>query len=81
MPLAAILERASHESAFQCRLLAKKSSTELHEKYGQLATVRMQMEQKLLEEINPQQAQVRVEIYQELLDETFPHHQAIASNV
>jgi hypothetical protein len=81
VPLASILERASHETAFQCSLLAKKGSRELHEKYGQLAAVRMEIEQQLLEELTPRQAEVRVEIYQELLEESYPHHEAIASGL
>lgn len=81
VPLASILERANQENAFQCSLLAKKGSRELHHKYGQLAEVRMAIEQQLLEEINPRQAEVRVEIYQELMEETYPHHEAIASGL
>lgn len=70
VPLASILKHASKETAFQCSLLAKKGTRELHDKYGQLATVRVQIEQQLLEEINPHHAQVRVEIFQELAEKT-----------
>lgn len=73
VPVTTLLEGASQETAFQCSLLAKKGSRELHEQYGQLAEVRVQIEQQLLAEINPRQAEIRLEIYQEQLDKKMQH--------
>lgn len=72
VPLASILERASHASAFRWTLLAKKGSDELHEQYGELAAIRVEIEQQLLDEENPYQAEARVELEQQLLEEVHP---------
>ena len=50
--MASVLEHANKENAFQCDLQAKMGSIQLHKQYGDLAAVRAQIEQKLLDELH-----------------------------
>ncbi|KAG0629277.1 hypothetical protein M758_1G090400 [Ceratodon purpureus] len=49
VPMASVLEHANTENAFQCNLQAK-DTVELHDQYGNLAAVRVKIEQQLLDE-------------------------------
>ena len=78
VPLSSILEQAGDETAFQCNLLAKKGNKELHEKYGQMAAMRREIEHQLLEEYNSQHALVKVEIYNDLFEDTYSQHEVVS---
>lgn len=55
VPMASVLEHANKENAFQCNLQAKMGTVELHDQYGDLAAVRVKIEQQLLDELHPHQ--------------------------
>jgi xylulokinase len=55
VPMASVLEHANTENAFQCNLQAKMGTVELHDQYGDLAAVRVKIEQQLLDELHPHQ--------------------------
>jgi xylulokinase len=51
VPMTSVLEQASTDSSFQCNLKAEMGTRELHDRYGQLAAVRVKMEEQLLHEM------------------------------
>lgn len=54
--MAYVLEHANKENAFQCNLQAKMGTSALHDQYGKLAAVRVEIEQQLLEELHSHQS-------------------------
>ncbi|CAM6040358.1 unnamed protein product [Sphagnum compactum] len=50
VPIALMFSNAAEDSAIQCHLRAAAGPTDLHDGYGQLASVRAKLEQQLLDE-------------------------------
>lgn len=52
MPISTMLENSVEESAFQCGLQVTAGGSELHARYGKLASARAEIEKQLLNEFH-----------------------------